>query len=90
MAEFAEVLKAYQISKVEGDRYAGEWSREQFRKNGISYEPADKSKSEIYLELLPSVNRGKVELLDNPRLVTQLKNLERRISRMGGGGPWTQ
>ena len=73
VSEFAELLKQYQITKVEGDRYAGEWPREQFRKNGVSYEPAEKTKSEIYLELLPAVNSGKVELLDNLRLVTQLE-----------------
>ena len=33
--------------------------------------------------MLPAINSGKVELLDNVRLVTQLKNLERRTSRMG-------
>jgi len=67
VADYAELLKTYQVGKVEGDRYAGEWPREQFRKHGISYEPADKTKSEIYLELLPGINSGKVELLDNAR-----------------------
>jgi hypothetical protein len=83
VSEFAELLQSYSVSTVQGDRYAGEWPREQFRKHGISYEPAQKTKSELYLELLPVINSGKVELLDNPRLLTQLKSLERRTSRMG-------
>jgi hypothetical protein len=29
--QFAAILKLYRIYKVTGDRYAGEWPREQFR-----------------------------------------------------------
>ena len=82
-SEFAEVLKAYHISTVTGDRYGGEWPREQFRKRGIEYKPAEKTKSELYLELLPAINSGKVELLGNARLLAQLRSLERRSSRIG-------
>ncbi len=82
-SEFAGVLKAYRLSTVTGDRYGGEWPREQFRKHGIEYKPADKTKSELYLELLPAINSGKVELLDNIRLLAQLRSLERRTSRIG-------
>jgi hypothetical protein len=45
--EFATLLKRYRIVKVTGDRYAGEWPREQFRKLRISYEPAAKPKSDL-------------------------------------------
>ena len=50
------LLKRYRIVKVTGDRYAGEWPREQFRKLGISYEPAAKPKSDLYRDLLPAIN----------------------------------
>jgi hypothetical protein len=40
-ASFAATLKTYRVSTVRGDRYGGEWPREQFRKHGIQYEPAD-------------------------------------------------
>jgi hypothetical protein len=82
-AEFAKVIKSYGLSTVTGDRYAGEWPREQFGKRGVVYKTADKSKSEIYGELLPLINSGKVELLDNELLNRQLLNLERRTSRAG-------
>jgi hypothetical protein len=82
-AEFSKVIKSYGLSSVTGDRYAGEWPREQFSKCGVHYNPADKSKSDIYLELLPLINSGKVELLDNELLTKQLLNLERRTSRAG-------
>ena len=81
--EFATLLKRYRIVKVPGDRYAGEWPREQFRKLGISYEPAAKPKSDLYRDLLPAINSRRVDLLDHPRLVNQLVSLERRTARGG-------
>ena len=81
--EFASLIRSYRCSKVYGDRYAGEWPREQFNKRNVFYEPAEMPKSEIYLDLLPLINSGAVELLDNDRLITQLVSLERRTSRGG-------
>jgi len=83
VVEFAELLRRYNISVVTGDRYAGEWPREQFRKLGIAYEPAARPKSELYKDLLPLVNSGQVELLDHPRSIAQLCSLERRTARGG-------
>jgi hypothetical protein len=81
--EFAQVLKSYRLHRVTGDRYAGEWPRERFKVHGITYEPSDKTKSQIYGEALPLLNSGRVELLDHPRLITQLCGLERRTARGG-------
>jgi hypothetical protein len=81
--EFADALRSYGVSKVVGDRYGGEWPRERFRVHGIEYRVADKTKSDLYLALLPLLNSGRVELLDHPRLVNQLIGLERRTSRAG-------
>jgi hypothetical protein len=82
-AEFSELLKAYSISTVHGDRYAGEWPRERFRVHGIEYRVAAKPKSDIYRDLLPILNAGRAELLDHPRLIAQLCSLERRTARGG-------
>lgn len=84
VAEFAELLKSYKVSKVTGDRYAGEWPREQFRKAGITYELAVKPKSDLYRDLLPLINSRKIDLLDGTRLLTQLVSLERRTGRGTG------
>ncbi len=81
--EFVKLLKAYRVDIVQGDRYGGEWPREQFRKHGIEYKPAEKPKSDLYRDLLPLVNSGQVELLDHSRLMAQLIGLERRTSRAG-------
>ncbi|MBO0906534.1 hypothetical protein [Jiella sonneratiae] len=83
VADFCNLLKAYGIRTVTGDRYGGEWCREPFRKHGIEYRLADKPRSDLYRDMLPLLNSGKVDLLDNDRLVTQIVNLERRVARGG-------
>jgi hypothetical protein len=83
VSEFAELLKSYRVTSISGDRYAGEWPKERFRDHGISYEPAQKPKSDLYRDLLPAINSRKIDLLDHPRLLTQLVGLERRTARGG-------
>jgi hypothetical protein len=83
ITEYAALLQTYRIFRVTGDRYAGEFPREQFRKRDIAYELSDRAKSDIYRDVLPLLNSGRVELLDHPRLYTQLANLERRTARGG-------
>lgn len=83
VADFAALLASYHIRKVSGDRYAGEWPREQFRKHGIDYEVSTRSKSEIYRDFLPIVNSRRCSLLDSARLTHQLDSLERSVARGG-------
>jgi hypothetical protein len=83
VSEFSTLLKSYRIARVSGDKYAGEWPREQFQQFGIKYEPAAKSKSDLYVDLLPLINSGRIELLDNERMCNQLCALERRTARSG-------
>jgi hypothetical protein len=83
VAEFSECLKSYRISKVTGDKYAGEWPRERFTDHGVTYEPSAKPKSDLYRDLLPALNSRKVDLLDHERLAAQLVGLERRTARGG-------
>src|SRR5262249_38333894 len=81
--DFVEVLKMYRVRTVVGDRYGGEFAREPFRKLGIEYRVAEKPKSDLYRDFVPLLNSRRVELLDHPRLITQLTQLERRTSRGG-------
>src|SRR6516162_10796667 len=37
VAEYASVVRRYRCSQCFGDRYAGEWVAEQFRKHGVHY-----------------------------------------------------
>lgn len=81
--DFCELLKSYRLSEVEGDRYGGEWPRERFREHGVTYRTADRTKSDLYRELVAPVNAQRVELLDLPVLRAQLVGLERRVARSG-------
>jgi hypothetical protein len=81
--EFARTLRSYGLGVVTGDKYAGEWPKMEFWKQGIVYKFSERTKNEIYLEALPLLNGGKVSLLDNTRLVNQICGLERRTSRGG-------
>jgi hypothetical protein len=83
VAEFSGLLKVFHVSQVTGDRWGGEFVREPFRSHGIRYELAEKPKSDIYRDALPLLNSNRVELLDLPRLTSQLCNLERRVGRNG-------
>ena len=82
-ADFAALLRSYGVSRVTGDRYAGEWPRERFRVHGIVYEVADRPRSDLYRDALPLLNSGRCELLDVPRLAQQFTGLERRTGRGG-------
>jgi hypothetical protein len=83
VSEFAATLRAYRCASVTGDKYAGEFPRELFRKCGVTYTPAERSKSELYVELLPLINSRRVDLLDDRKAIAQLVGLERRTSRVG-------
>lgn len=82
-AEYAELLKQYRISKISGDRYAGSWPADEFKKHHIDYEPAEKVRADLYRDLLPVLNSGGIELPPCSKLANQLASLERRTARSG-------
>ncbi|MFC1777028.1 hypothetical protein ACFL3I_06780 [Pseudomonadota bacterium] len=82
-AGYAALLKTYNIRKVTGDKYGGSWPSTEFEKHGIKYDPSQKPKSGLYLDLLPALNSGRVELPPDTRLVNELLGLERRTARSG-------
>lgn len=67
--EFVGVLKSYAISKVTGDRYAGQWCQQAFQKRGITYVPCDTPKSGLYVDLLPRLSSKTIRIPDMPKLV---------------------
>ena len=83
VARCAALLRRYQVATVSGDKYAGEWPRARFAEHGITFEQSARPKSDLYGDLLPLLNAGRVELLDHPRLSSQLTGLERRTARSG-------
>lgn len=81
--EAAELLKRYRLSRTSGDRYAPGFVSEGFRSHGVTYEPSERDRSTIYLELLPAVNAERVVLLNDPDLLRELRGLERRRGTTG-------
>lgn len=83
IAQMSNELRRFRITRVSGDAYAGAFVEEAFKSNRIHYAKSSRNKSELYLEFLPRLNSGEVELLDDDTLVDQLAALERR-TRSGG------
>ncbi len=94
-----QTLRRYGLTRCTGDCYSAEWVSRSFEEHGIKYEHCSttewktgaavknkvlKSKSVLYRELLPRLNAGEIELLDNPLMISQFASLQRR-SRVGGG-----
>jgi hypothetical protein len=85
VALYAQTLGAYGLSRVVGDRYAGEWVSAAFRRHSIQYVPSPQDKSAIYVDCLPLFTQGMVTLVDSPALETELRLLERRPRPNGKG-----
>jgi hypothetical protein len=83
VAECAALCRRYGVTKIVGDKYAGEWPKVRFAEHGIEFEQSARPKSDLYHDLLPLLNARRVELLDHPRLSAQLAGLERRTARSG-------
>ena len=81
--EFAALAKLYSLHEVTGDAYSAAWVVASWRDNGITYAPAVRNKSTLYLEALPCWTRGAVRIPDHAQLLRELRLLERRVSRVG-------
>ena len=73
--KFAAELKAWGLSRVTGDAYAGQTFRRDFEDLEIVYSVSHRTKSEIYDAFEPKLNAGEVELLDHPKLTEKLLTL---------------
>lgn len=84
VVEISEFLKSYGLRSCHGDRWTGQVIREMFSQHGgINYQPSTANRSQLYMNLLPLVNAGRVALLDNKQMTTQLTQLIRKPSRGG-------
>jgi hypothetical protein len=83
ISEMSVNLKTYGVTRCKGDRYSAQFAVASFAACGIKYEHSEMNRSELYLEALPKITSGEVELLDDERLLDQFANLERR-TRSGG------
>jgi hypothetical protein len=83
IAEYAQILKSYNVTEIQGDKYAGGFHADEWQRNGIQFTPCERTTSENYLYSLPMLLAGRVRLIDSATLRTQLASLERRISPAG-------
>ena len=83
VSEYSATLAEYDLNTVAGDRYAGNWVREAFKRQGIYYTDAERTKAEAFLEAQPIFAQGRIELLDHDQQTRELKLLEAR-PRAGG------
>jgi hypothetical protein len=81
--EFAELLKSYNVRVVVGDNYGARWVSQYWRESGFAYERSPWPRSEIYLESMALFARRLVRLPDHPRMLRELRLLERTT---GNGG----
>jgi hypothetical protein len=83
IGRMVEILREWGIKSVTGDRFGSRFTSDSFSDRGIHYQPSDKSASELFLELLPVVSTGGIELPPDEVMLHQLSTLERRV-RSGG------
>jgi hypothetical protein len=81
--EYASLLKQYRVRSVTGDNYAAGWVEQSFRSAGIQYARSEMPKGRLYVEGLPAFTRRTVSLPNHPRLLRELRLLERR-THVGG------
>lgn len=96
IGQMCKELVRYRIERVGGDNYSAEFTKNAFERRGFRYgnrtpnvfakspmAKVAKPKSQLYLEFLPRLCSGEIELLDNEILINQLASLERK-TRSGG------
>jgi hypothetical protein len=86
--EAVSLCRQYRIETMVGDHWSGDFIRQRVSAlgGGLRYEVSTRTKSVICLEALPLIGagRGRCELLENRRLISQATDLERRVTRSSG------
>jgi hypothetical protein len=80
--KFAGIIRSYGLSRVVGDKYAGETFRRDFEAENIAYETSRLTKSDLYEQIEPRLNACEIELPDVPVLREQLLGLVLRGSKI--------
>ena len=83
--ELSDLVKRFGCNgEVFGDNFAAEFLKAAWERNGLRYRLCKlTSASLIYLECIPLFTQGIVALPDHPRLLRELRGLERTVSPSG-------
>jgi len=82
-SRFARILKEYRINRVTGDRYAADWPKQEYLRHGIRMESSPLTRSDLYVEFVPLLQVGAIELPPDEKALIQFSLLERRTGRSG-------
>jgi hypothetical protein len=75
---FAELMNGYRTRVATGDNYLAQISPQAFALHGITYQPSELSKSQIFAQILPLFSADMIQLLDVKSLHGEFRRLERR------------
>jgi hypothetical protein len=78
IAELAQLLKLYNITEIQGDKYAIGFHEAEWRTHGVRFIACERTTSENYLHALPLLLAKRCSL-DSMTLRNQLASLERRV-----------
>jgi hypothetical protein len=81
--EACELLNAYGLKQVQIDRFAPGLVQELFSEHAVEAKISELDTSGNFVSLLALINSKRVKLLDDARLLSELRRLERRA---GGSG----
>jgi hypothetical protein len=81
--EYADLLRMYSINECWGDRYAFASLESQLRRHRIALSQSKASTTEFYLKLKALLQSGAVVLLNDKKLIDQLKRLELQMMPSG-------
>ena len=67
VAACTAVLRRFGVTRVVGDRYAGEWPKARFAEHGIAFEQSARSKSDLYIcrhvdFMLGAIDQGNIDV----------------------------
>ncbi len=79
----AGLCRTYALTSVTGDHYGGDWPAEALQVRGITYLCSPLPKSDLYREAIATFSNGLVDLLDDARLIRQLRTVQRRAQPGG-------
>jgi len=85
--EIADILRGYGIDNVQGDQYAAAAIQQEFLKLGLSYREVTftrQTRPQLFNNLKHLLSQRKIELLDEPALLRQLRSLEEYKAADGG------
>lgn len=81
--KYSRILKSYNIFLAKADSWASGLIIDSFLAHGVEVENIKQSKSILYNELSPILNSNKIRLLENEKLIAQIKSLDRKVHQGG-------